>query len=212
MGTALVVISGVCWTIAYIELIRGGFRDKTCGMPLFALGLNFAWEVLYSIDGLFINRAFVLAQSVANVAWACCDVAILVSFFKFGRGLVPKGARSWFVPYTLLALATCAVAQLAFYLHFDNVVAASQYSAFAQNAVMSILFLNTLLNQDGAPGQSMLMAVCKCVGTVAPTILGGIVEGFNIYILLMGAICLVFDVTYIVCLGKLKQVEKVASH
>jgi hypothetical protein len=58
----------------------------------------------------------------------------------------------------------------------------------------------------------MLMAVCKCVGTVAPTILGGIVEGFNIYILLMGAICLVFDVTYIVCLGKLKQVEKVASH
>jgi hypothetical protein len=211
MGTALVVISGVCWTIAYIELIRGGFKDKTCGMPLFALGLNIAWEVLYSIDGLFINQAFVLAQSIANVAWACCDVVILVTFFKFGKGLVPEGARSWFIPYTLLVLATCVVAQLAFYLHFDNVVAASQYSAFAQNAVMSVLFLTTLLRQDGAPGQSMLMAVCKCLGTLAPTILGGIVEGFNVYILLMGAICLVFDLMYIACLARRKRSKRVVA-
>lgn len=141
------------------------------------------------------------------MAWACFDVVILVTFFKFGKGLVPKGARSWFVPYTLLALAACVVAQLAFYLHFDNVVAASQYSAFAQNAVMSALFLSTLLRQDGAPGQSVLMAVCKCLGTLAPTILGGVVEGFNIYILLMGAICLVFDLTYIVCLVQRKRAE-----
>ena len=42
-GLILVGISGICWTIVYIELIRNGFRDKACGMPLFALGLNIVW-------------------------------------------------------------------------------------------------------------------------------------------------------------------------
>ena len=48
-GLVLVGISGICWTIVYIELIRNGFKDKACGMPLFALGLNIVWEFLYSI-------------------------------------------------------------------------------------------------------------------------------------------------------------------
>mgnify|MGYP000984424995 CR=1 FL=1 len=42
MSLFLVLLSGVCWSIVYIELIRKGFQDKTYAMPLFALGLNFA--------------------------------------------------------------------------------------------------------------------------------------------------------------------------
>ena len=38
----LTVLSGVCWTVVYLDLIRLGLRDKTCGMPLFARGLNIA--------------------------------------------------------------------------------------------------------------------------------------------------------------------------
>ena len=53
-GLLLVGISGICWTIVYIELIRKGIKDKACGMPIFALGLNIVWEFLYSIDGFFI--------------------------------------------------------------------------------------------------------------------------------------------------------------
>ena len=45
-GLILVGISGICWTIVYIELIRNGFKDKACGMPIFALGLNIVWEFL----------------------------------------------------------------------------------------------------------------------------------------------------------------------
>ena len=38
----LVSISGICWSIVYIECIRTGFKQKTYCMPLFALALNFA--------------------------------------------------------------------------------------------------------------------------------------------------------------------------
>ena len=204
LPTFLVVASGVCWTVVYVELIRLGFRDKTCGMPLFALGLNIAWEVLYSVDGLFVNQAFVPAQTAANVAWACCDVAILVAWFKFGRRVAPGslGEGRGFVPISLAALASCVAMQLAFHLHFPDVVAASQYSAFAQNAAMSAMFVWMFFERPDTRGQSMTIAVCKCVGTLAPTILGGIVEGPNAYILLMGAVCLALVIIYIALLAR----------
>ena len=45
----LTIISGVCWTIVYIDGIRIGFRDKSYAIPFYALALNFAWELLYTI-------------------------------------------------------------------------------------------------------------------------------------------------------------------
>ena len=43
----LIVISGICWSAVYIDSIRIGFKQKTYCMPLFALGLNIAWEGIY---------------------------------------------------------------------------------------------------------------------------------------------------------------------
>lgn len=205
MGLFLTLMSGICWTVVYIELIRRGFKDKTYGMPLFALGLNIAWEVLYSIDGLFINQKFIPAQSVANVVWALCDVIILITYFKYGKKYFPQNAKKYFVSFSILAIATCVVFQLAFYLQFENVVAASQYSAFAQNAAMSIMFLIMLFNRNSVEGQSLTIAICKCLGTLAPTILGGFIESINIYIILTGSISFVFDIIYIIFLIKFRK-------
>ncbi len=33
----LIVISGICWSIVYVDSIRIGFKQKTYAMPLFAL-------------------------------------------------------------------------------------------------------------------------------------------------------------------------------
>ena len=53
MDTSLVLagISGICWTIVYIECIRLGFRQKTYAMPFWALALNIAWETMHAILG-----------------------------------------------------------------------------------------------------------------------------------------------------------------
>lgn len=197
-GYFLVGISGICWTIVYIELIRNGFKDKACGMPLFALGLNIVWEFLYSIDGFFISKEFIMVQNIADMAWALCDVLILVCWFKFGRQYLPENAKNYFIPYTILVLIICVGMQFAFYLYCDSATQASIYSAFAQNVAMSVMFLAALFERNSTKGFSLLGAVCKCIGTLTPTIWGCVeIGGIQIYILITGILCLLVDLIYI---------------
>lgn len=205
MELFLTLLSGIGWSIVYIELIRGGFKSKTYAMPLFALGLNIAWELIYSYHDLFISTPSV--QGIVNLVWAALDLVIVVTYFKYGRQYFPENVQRFFIPYSVLVFITCFVIQFAFYFQFDS-MAAAQYSAFAQNVTMSILFVNMLVTRKSAKGQSLLMAVAKWIGTLAPTLLMGVVRGFNIYIVLMGAVCTVFDLIYIGCLLKTKRVEE----
>ena len=55
-------------------------------------------------------------------------------------------------------------------------------------------------------GQSMTIAVCKCIGTLTPTIYGTL-EG-NWFILVTGIICFVFDVIYIFALSAYRSRSK----
>lgn len=173
-------------------------------MPLFALGLNFAWEVIYSVDEIvdFIgNPDMFSVQTIANIVWACLDAVIVFTYFKYGKASFPENAKKHFVPFSLLAFASCVVLQLAYYFEFKGIPAA-QYSAFVQNAAMSILFLVMLYRRGSTKGQTMTIAVAKWLGTLAPALLMGVLEDFNIYIVLTGIVCSVFDIIYIVQLAK----------
>lgn len=205
----LTLVSGIAWTIVYISCIHTGFKQKTYCMPLFALALNFAWEVIYSVDEVasFIgNSGSFSIQTIVNIIWACLDAVIVYTYFKYGKEFFPENAKKHFVPFSILAFATCVVLQLAYYFEFKGIPAA-QYSAFVQNAAMSILFLIMLYRRGSTKGQSMTIAVAKWLGTLAPAVLMGIVQGVNIYIILTGIICSVFDIIYIVQLSKFKQQE-----
>lgn len=199
---ALTLISGIAWTTVYLCCIRIGFKEKTYCMPLFALGLNFAWEVLYSLDGM----ADFSVQTAVNIIWCLCDAAIVVTFFKFGKAEAPARVQKHFTLYGIAVFAGCALFQIAFYLQFHGIPAA-QYSAFLQNAIMSVLFVSMLYRRNSTKGQSMVIAVAKWLGTLAPTILMGILQDFNIYIVLFGAICCVTDLFYLFELRRFKTME-----
>ena len=206
LGNILVAISGIAWTIVYLELIRTGFKEKACGMPLFALTLNLAWEVIYAVDGLFISKSFIFVQSVANVVWACCDIFILVTWLKYGKQYLPDKAKRYFIPYSVLAVIFGFVVQLAFYFYCETPEIASIYSAFAQNAAMSIMFLTMFFKRNNTKAQTMTIAVCKWIGTLTPTIYGNLYE-INIYILLTGIMCSLFDLIYIYFLWKFSKAK-----
>lgn len=210
MELFLTLLSGVSWTIVYIELIRNGFKYQTYAMPLFALGLNFAWEVLYSLNDLVIHPTTGGVQGIANLVWACFDLIIVYTYFKYGKKFFPEKAKKYFVVFSLLAFISCFAIQLAFFFNFPAIPAA-QYSAFLQNAAMSILFLTMLFQRKTTEGQTLLMAVAKWVGTLAPTVLMGLIQGFNSYILICGAICTIFDLLYIFFLKKMKKEEHYVS-
>ena len=207
LGNILVGISGITWTIVYIELIRKGYKEKACGMPLFALTLNFAWETIYGLDGLFFSKSFITVQSIANVAWAVCDIFVLSTWCKFGKQYMTENSKKYFVPFTILAIIASFATQFAFYFGCETVTKASIYSAYAQNVAMSIMFLYMLFQRKDTKAQSMTIAVCKCVGTLTPTIYGCL-NGINIFILITGIVCFVFDLIYIYFLNKFQKENK----
>ena len=206
----LIVVSGLCWTIVYIEGIRIGFRDKSYAIPFYALALNFAWETLYTFFGFRINGVNV--QNIFNAVWLIFDIGILYTYFKFGQKYFRTGWKDpsahrdgaekiLFLAWSILGLVTAFALQYALLREF-GVAKGAGYSAFLQNLLMSVLFIAMLAGRGNREGQSLSIAVNKWIGTLAPTILYGLIGegGFprgSFLILVAGLLCTVFDLIYI---------------
>lgn len=205
----LIVTSGVCWSVVYVSSIRTGFRQKTYCMPLFALGLNIVWEGMYAFIDLFVRRS-IGAQAIANTCWFVLDIFILITWFRFGKEeCQTETERKWFLPWTLIVLASCIALQVLFAAEF-GINEGEKYSAYVQNVAMSISYLYLLNRRRSSKGQSMTIAVCKCIGTLTPT-LYGTMEG-NTFILVTGIICFVLDLLYIYFLHSVQRKEAALAH
>jgi len=193
MAPFLTILSGLAWTIVYIESIRIGFRDKTYAMPVAALALNVAWESTYAVHDLMTS---VSIQAFVNLTWALADLAIVFTFLKFGRAELPSFVtRTMFAVWSILIFGASYVVQWLFLARFGT-HDASRYSAFLQNALMSGLFVQMIIARRGLRGQTLTIAIAKWLGTLAPTILFGIIEGSH-FVLALGIICSIFDLVYI---------------
>ncbi len=220
---ALTVISGVCWTIVYIEGIRIGFRDKSYAIPFYALALNFAWEALYTFFGFRTDG--ITVQNIFNAVWFTFDVGILYTYFKFGRKYFRASVhdpsphaggtdKTSFIAWSILGLVTAFALQYAFLKEF-GVARGAGYSAFLQNLLMSVLFISMLAGRGNREGQSLTIAINKWIGTLAPTILYGVIGegGFprgSFLILIAGILCTVFDLVYVRMLFLMKRSKRTA--
>lgn len=198
MDLFLTALSGIAWTIVYIEAIRLGFKQKTYAIPIAALGLNIAWEWTYAVQGFATDPQL---QSWVNLIWALADVVILITFFRYGRRELPGFvSRPLFIVWGAAIIVTSFVIQWLFIAEFgvaDN--KAPTYSAFLQNLLMSGLFIAMFVARRGPRGQSLLIAVAKWVGTLAPTILLGFLAD-SLFVIVIGLLCSVFDLAYIALL------------
>ena len=118
MWDVLTIISGLFWTLVYIILIYKGFKDKTCGMPLFVLGLNWAWEFqmgflgepFMSTDGtLFgISAAHGTWQRVWDCIWFIFDCVLIYLKIKYGKkefkATMPHAPDKLWIPYVVFIL------------------------------------------------------------------------------------------------------------
>lgn len=187
MELFLSLISGIAWTIVYIEIIKLAIKHKFVGMPLFALALNFAWEGIYTFRGLTAPNIHL--QTYINLVWFLLDGVMVYLYFKFTKN---------HILWSLLVFTCSLVLQLLFILEFQHT--APYYSAFLQNLLMSILFIQ-MYSIYGTIGQNMTIAVAKWLGTLAPTILMGLIGG-RFFSLVVGILCSVFDLIYIYLLSQ----------
>jgi hypothetical protein len=208
----LTVISGLGWTIVYIEGLRLGLKDRSYAIPFFALALNIAWELLNTIFGIREGGGL---QATINAVWFLFDLGILYTYFKFGQKYFPQHLPgSWFVMWSLIVLVTAFCIEYAFTREF-GVFKGAAYAAFLQNLLMSILFIHMLVSRRSREGQSLVIAVSKWIGTLAPTIQFGVIGdlGFprgSLMVLIAGGFCSVFDLIYIWLLWRRKSMAESA--
>jgi hypothetical protein len=203
----LTILSGLCWTVVYIDGIRIGIKDKSYAIPFWALALNLAWELLYAVHGY--GEYGLKPQTIINAIWFVFDIGIFYTYFRHGLKYFPKNIKpGWFYIWGILGLLTAFVLQSLFIQEF-GLHAGAKYSAFLQNLLMSILFIVMLVQRGSREGQSLLIAVNKWVGTLAPTILYGILaKQPSTFVLAIGIMISFFDMIYILMLARTKNLTQ----
>jgi hypothetical protein len=193
ISTALTLISGICWTLVYMILIRRGLQDQSYGMPLFALSLNLAWEFFFSF--FFRDKDLVTVQTLINIIWCGFDLVIAYTYFRYGRKDFAQHADPrWFVPWSVAAFVMGFGVIYFSALEFGPNNGAI-YTAFAQNLIMSVLFVGMLSKRKNVDGQSLYAAILKWIGTAAPTILFFNRTG-SALVLMLGLGCFIYDALY----------------
>jgi len=117
-----------------------GFRDKACGMPLWALGLNIAWEAIYAYMDISLGKSgFIQGQWIISLVWVTLDAVILYTYFKYEESKFPV-SRKYFVSWSILVIVCCFLLQIGL-LNTFGFQLGSRYSAFIQNLAMSVMFV-----------------------------------------------------------------------
>ncbi|WP_192347271.1 hypothetical protein [Algoriphagus sp. Y33] len=200
MTTSSILISfcGLGWIIAYIEAIRVGFRDKSYGIPFLTLALNFSWEIYYTFQGYLVFGYHV--STFVNCIWVLIDIGILFTYFKYGHQEVKVGKAVFYGQASAFLMACFIVQHLAF--ERLGVVNGALYVGYFINFLMSFLFVRMYFRRPDLKGQSLLIAIPKCLGTFSTTLLFGIIGsktagGVHEPILYIGLVIFVTDLIYI---------------
>ncbi|OSB12225.1 hypothetical protein [Paraclostridium bifermentans] len=172
----LQVLCGVFWIIAYILIIHKSFKDKTYGIPLFALSLNLAWEFTF---GFIYPPGDLLFAKIIFLTWLLLDLIILYTFFKYGYksrkyiGIISKKSLYIFTVFILVCSILFMILSVNdFSILFKNdTTQTSGFIANIQNLIMSILFVSMILNRGNTSGQSIYIAIFKWMGTLTVAIL-----------------------------------------
>lgn len=164
-----------------------------------------------------------MIQGAINFLWFCFDIVIFYTFFKWGRkefGSIIGDKYFW--PWTIFEFVMAGSLVIGLYYAFlpipiPGLEGLEQlnipnygcwYMAFIQNLLMSALFIRMLFDRGSTRGQSMALAIFKCIGTLAPTLMYAFWIP-NLLNTLIGTFCFVLDVTYIYLLTRpeFKQTE-----
>jgi hypothetical protein len=192
LNLALTVTCGACWTLAYIFIIIRSFRDKTYGMPFWALSFNICWEFIFST---LLSDHGQPTQLLFNRIWVILDVFILFAYFKYGIREWPKKLSViFFYPYSIMVLVISF--GFIYFLSRELHDTSGRYIAYIQNLMMSMLFINMLNNRQGLAGQSLGIALLKMIGTLSATIL--FIFYRSKFVVFAGSLCFFFDLIYFV--------------
>lgn len=184
------------WIVLYILIIRSIRRDKYVEMPwICALG-NISWEFVW---GFFFYQTINLGEFFvwSYRAWFFLDIYILYGVIKYGSKQVDipeyKKHFVWLVPIVIIGWISLYSSFIA--SNFDHKWGSQ--SAYISNVLISTLYLSLFFKQWRFKRFSKAMAWCKCLGTLAYTIVYFNFDYPNIFVHVIGAVVFLLDVSYL---------------
>ncbi|MGD9602480.1 MAG: hypothetical protein AB7O21_15190 [Gammaproteobacteria bacterium] len=177
-----------CWVSTYVLIIRRTQLDRTPGMPFFALCMNLSWEAMM----LFVHE-FGGPGWITVLVWLLLDIVMFCQYFVYARPRSPRALSERLFWIRSLAVVAAGVGTpVIITLHFQDF--AGLIAAYFQNALMSILFCAMILSRDNLAGQSIYIAISKCLGTAVTLIYG---EPSNLLLGWCYTLIVTFDLAYI---------------
>ena len=203
------IIGDLLWLVAYILIIRQGFKDRTYGIPMLCIALNFTWEFIYAVDFPFPVHLI----EILRWAWLLCDVVIVYQLFRYGRNsqTIPLLNR-YFYPICIAMFVSAYLGQLAF--HYSYPDRYGVHDAYMINLVLSILFVFMYFSRPSGRGLSLGAAWAKMLGTGLLSagsmfmIKDWLTNSFMVYLYVT---IFIFDVTYLALLYRNRAAAAVAN-
>lgn len=157
---------GFCWILAYVFIIYRGIKDKSYGMPLIPLVLNFGYEFVYSFC-YPVNQLF-------NLPWVLLDLGIIYTYFKYGFPYFKKfyliEKKQWYIMSVFAFI-------IGFLINFFGYQFFSENLNYIPNEHISVIFgfiwvlfisvcmITMLFQRKNIEGQSFLISLLIFLGT-----------------------------------------------
>jgi hypothetical protein len=170
-GMIASVASVVVWTLVYVLMIRRGIKDRSYGMPVFALSLNIVWEgwMGFASEMAALQRGFC-------IVWFCFNLGVLYTVFRYGA----DDFTEWPILRRHFRLALCGSLLLAFGWHWAVIRGLRDthgaYSASFNVFIYALLLVAMLLRRNSVRGQSLPILLLILIGDL----LGWVVLIFGI--------------------------------
>lgn len=154
-------VGAASWLAAYILTIHLCFKQKTYGIPLVAICLNFTWEFM---DSFLLSDPIFLWKMI-DYLWLFMDVVIVYQLLKFGQKeqLIAEIKRGFYWVATATMLAAL-LGQYSWVTTFHDTL--GLVLAFVINLIMSALFIFFFFSRRATGrGLSLRVAWLKMAGT-----------------------------------------------
>lgn len=158
-GMKASVAAVIVWTLVYILMIRRGIKDKSYGMPIFALSLNIVWEgwMGFASDMILLQRGFC-------VLWFGFDLGVLYTVFKYGA----EDFKGWPLLHRWFRPMVCGVLLMSLSMNYAVIKGLNDthgaYSATLTIIVYATLLVVMILRRNSVKGQSLYIALLILIG------------------------------------------------
>lgn len=149
----------IFWGLAYVLIVRRGFKDKTFGYPFIAICVDIAWTLTFTL---------IFPQSPFMILFVVVDLLFLYQLIKFRTSDLTNLSKEQYYTAVVLATGTAFALIYTFSIEFNDTHGV--YSSFVDTLLTSILFIVLILRRGSIKGQSIYIAISKMLGTLSAVI------------------------------------------